>query len=102
MLKAFRKIRVEDKDLEQVQSNIGNSLVPILKSPIVDGNLVTNEWLVSGVQRVPHGLGRVPLGWIICDRSTTATLHRNFSNITDSTNISLVASAAGVFTIWFF
>lgn len=101
MLKAFRKIRVKDAELEAVQTNIAQSIVPLLRSPIVDGNLVKAA-LVSGDNRVSHGLGRVPEGWIIVDRSMAATIYRDPDKITDSSTMTLTASGTILTTIWFF
>lgn len=101
MFKAFRKIRVKDAELEAVQTNISQVITPVLKSPIVDGTLVSVS-LVNGDNRVSHGLGRVPEGWIIVDRSTAATVYRDPAKITDSTTMTLTASGTITTTIWFF
>ena len=107
MLNAFRKIRVKDKDLEQVQSNISNTIAPVLKSLIIDGVLVKDIALASGVNRVNHTLGRPPEGWIIVDRNSAATVFKTVlttasNTITDSSTISLTASGAVTVSIWFF
>jgi hypothetical protein len=108
LLNAFRKIRVKDKDLEQVQSNISNTIAPVLKSLIVDGVLVKDIVLASGVNRVNHTLGRPPEGWIIVDRNSAATVFKTVpvagtaNTITDSSTISLTASGAVTVSIWFF
>jgi len=103
MQKAFRKIRVTDRDLDSVQTNVAQSLTPLLKSAIVDGALVTDILLASGVNRVSHSLGRIPLGWIIVDRDTAATVFKSVApNITDSSTISFTASAPITISVWFF
>lgn len=107
MLKAFRKIRVKDSELEQVQSNVSNTIAPVLKSLIVDGVLVKDIALVSGVNRVNHTLGRLPEGWIIVDRNTAATVFKTApttaaNTITDSSTISLTSSGTVTVSIWFF
>ena len=107
MLKAFRKIRVKEQQLDDVQSNIANTLIPVLKSLIIDGTLVKDIDLISGVNRVSHMLGRVPEGWLIVDRNTAATVFRTTptsaaNTITDSSTISLTSSGAVTVSIWFF
>lgn len=107
MLKAFRKIRVKDSELEQVQTNVSNTLAPILKSLIIDGVLVKDIELVSGVNRVNHTLGRPLEGWIIVDRNTAATVFKTVptaaaNTITDSSTISFTSSGTVIVSIWFF
>jgi len=107
LLNAIRKIRVKDKDLEQVQSNISNTIAPVLKSLVVDGVLVKDIVLASGVNRVNHTLGRLPEGWIIVDRNTAATVFKTVpttaaNTITDSSTISFTSSGTVTVSIWFF
>lgn len=107
MLKAFRKIRVSDQVLDSVQTNIANSLTPVLKSLIIDGVLVKDIELANGVNRVNHTLGRLPEGWIIVDRNSPATVFKTVptsaaNTITDSSTISLTSSGAVTVSIWFF
>ena len=107
MLKAFRKIRVKDQQLDDVQSNIANTINPVLKSLIVDGVLAKDVDLVSGANRVNHKLGRIPEGWLIVDRNATATIFKTLpttaaNTITDSSTISLTSSGTVRVSIWFF
>ena len=107
MLKAFRKIRVKEQQLDDVQTNIANTLSPVLKSLIIDGVLVKDIVLANGVNRVNHTLGRVPEGWLIVDRNTAATVFKTVptsaaNTITDSSTISLTSSGAVTVSIWFF
>lgn len=107
MLKAFRKIRVKEQQLDDVQTNIANTLSPVLKSLIIDGVLVKDIELANGVNRVNHTLGRLPEGWIIVDRNSAATVFKTIptsaaNTITDSSTISLTSSGAVTVSIWFF
>ena len=107
MLKAFRKIRVKEQQLDDVQTNIANTLSPVLKSLIIDGVLVKDIVLANGVNRVNHTLGRVPEGWLIVDHNTAATVFKTVptsaaNTITDSSTISLTSSGAVTVSIWFF
>lgn len=101
MFKAFRKIRVKDAELEAVQTNIAQVITPLLKSQITDGNLV-DVILVSGDNRISHGLARVPEGWVVVDRNSTSTIYRDRDKITDSNTMTLTASGTVSATIWFF
>lgn len=98
-MKPFRKIRTEDRELDQVQSNIAASLTPLSKAKIVDGAHVVDVELTTGTNRVGHKLERVPEGWIISDRDSAATVYRT---AWDSKTVDLVASAAVTCRIWFF
>lgn len=102
MQKTIRKIRVKDAELEAVQTNFAQVMIPVLKSDIIDGVLVTDIVLSTGANRVPHTLSRVPLGWVIVDRNAAATVHRTPTGITDSLTMALTASAPITISIWVF
>ncbi len=107
MFKAFRKIRVKDQQLDDVQTNVANTIAPVLRSLIVDGVLIKSIDLVSGVNRVNHTLGRLPEGWLIVDRNNASTVFKTVptsaaNTITDSSTISLTSSGTVTVSIWFF
>lgn len=96
---AFRRVRLKDKETEQLQSNVVQALQPLLKSPIIDGVHLKDVALASGSNDVNHGLGRPIEGWIVTNRSGTATVHSTGSNYK---TLTLVASADVTVSIWVF
>lgn len=97
-MKPFRKIRTDDRELDQVQSNIANVLTPISKAKIIDGAYV-DVVLVSGTNRVGHKLNRKPEGWVIGDRDSAADVYRT---AWDDRTVDLVSSGDLSCRIWFF
>ena len=55
------------------------------------GLTITQTWGGAATITIAHRLGRQPVGWIITDRTTAATLHRSAWS---ATSISLAASGA--------
>jgi len=76
MIQQFRKLKVESRELDQVQQNIGLVLNQVTKLPFNDGTLVTNIILPAGSSRVNHKLSRQPLGFYIVDTTAAATIYR--------------------------
>jgi hypothetical protein len=64
MIRSFRKLGASD-ELNKVQDNIEYVLGPVLSSAIIDGVLLNDVKLVSGLNVVDHKLGREPRGWIV-------------------------------------
>jgi hypothetical protein len=95
-MRQFRFIKVKDSDLDAVQANIIRVLTPVLKTPIIDGTQVQIS-LVSGSNRIAHNLGRVPLGYIIVDTTSTETFYRT---AWDSATITVTATGTANFSLW--
>jgi hypothetical protein len=99
--KSFRKIRTDDQGLMRLQDSIADSIAPLLKAPLVDGNLVSLT-LSVGINTVPHGLSRPPIGFKIVRQNAQA----NFWEPAPSEFIEkalLIQSTANVtVTIFFF
>ena len=53
----------------------------------------------AGSMTLTHGLGRAPLGWIVTDRTTAASVFR-LSSGTDAKHLGLYCSAACSGRIW--
>lgn len=98
MLKAFRKIKVNDRELEQVQQNVLSAFGPLTKIAILQGRQIDAVALTTTAVNVAHGLGRQPLGYIVTDLNKNATV---FRTDWDANFISLQSSATDtVVSIW--
>ena len=82
-----------------VQDNVTNAFSTLSTMQILDGSLITNIKLSSGDNKVAHGLNRIPLGWIVVDRSANANLYRSSW---DDRNITINSSATSTIALWVF
>lgn len=79
------------------------SINPVLANPIVDGNLLKNVKLKSGVNIINHGLGAVLQGYIIVMNSANVTFYDNQStNSMPGLTLDLVSSGATTVSIYVF
>lgn len=100
----FKKIGVNDRDLQKVQQNVENAVAPIIRKPIIDGVLLKKVCLLPGVSNeVKHRLGREPLGYIIVRKRADARIWdiQDFNN-NPSKTFSLACSHEVTVDIWIF
>jgi len=101
-------VQSEDRVLNMVQDNISKVLNPVLKNPILDGQILTKISLVVGLNVIPHGLGRTLVGWYFV-RVRFGTYQQNYvwngvydlqdSNPTPQLNLQLMSVAPVVVDI---
>lgn len=61
-MKPISKINVTDYELNKIQDNVDAAFNQVVRSRIVDGNLLVDIDLVAGsANSVNHGLSRVPV-----------------------------------------
>lgn len=103
-IKSFKKIGNDSLVIKQVQENVDQALTPIIKCPIIDGNLVTNVSLVvSKSNEILHGLGRKPRGFMIVrKRADSRIWDLQDTNPQPSRTFSLACSHNVTVDIWFF
>jgi hypothetical protein len=69
-------------------------------SPIIDGIMVEDITLWVGIPSViAHHLGRQPIGWVLCDVTADAYVHRD---AWDSRTITLDSDSDTTCAIWVF
>lgn len=106
-LKRFKKIAIrskEDKQLDNLQTNIEEALNPIINSPIVDGVLVKKVCLDPLQPTViQHKLGRAPLGWIVVrKRNDSRIWDIQDANTNPKRSLALTCSHACTVDLWIF
>lgn len=69
------------------------------KIPLLDGRLITDVAVATTATSIPHKLGRQPLGWVLTDQDTAATVRRS---AWDAKHLTLIASAACTVGLWVF
>jgi hypothetical protein len=95
----FRKIITEDRELNQLQTNVDEAIAPFIRSPILDGRLIENVALINGTTAVEHKLGRQILGYIIVAQDASASIYN--SALSDKF-VTLVSNANVNVKLWVF
>lgn len=72
----------------------------LAKHPLTDARLIKDVAIGTASTKVAHGLGRIPTGWLVVDRTADTRVFRDATATTErSTFLHLRASAAGTFTL---
>jgi hypothetical protein len=77
-MQRFDRIQTDDSILNRIQDRLKAVINAIAGKPIIDGQIITATITPGGVS-IPHGLGRVPNGWILISGGVT-----NFVSSTDT------------------
>lgn len=85
---------------DQMQIKWASEIDPILRNQLLQGILLQNVPIVSGVNVINHKLGRNQVGYIITDINAAATIYRSqpLNNLT----LTLTSDAACVVSLWCF
>lgn len=75
-------------------------LDPVIATPIIQGNLILNQVLMTGANVINHKLGRQQVGWFVVDQNASAALYR--SQPFNSLTLTLTSSAPATVNIWCF
>lgn len=66
-------MQTDNREVNQLQSNILSTLNQVTANPLTSGVLVQSVALVSGsINQVSHTLGRTLIGWIITRRTANS------------------------------
>ena len=75
-VKSFKKLNSADRNLNLVQDNIETFSIPLVKNPLLDGQLIEDQELVTGQDNIiNHKLGRVLRGWLIVRQNAAADIY---------------------------
>lgn len=103
VLPKYPVLNTSDSDLATVQRNLVRVLQPIFNTPILGGNLLTNQTLVTGLNSINHGLGRNLNGWIpVRIRSSATFFDSQDTNKTPQLTLALNSSADVIADIYVF
>lgn len=94
LLNLFRKIRTTDRELDQVQTNVAQVLVPISRIEFMDGTILKNVVLTTGTNRIPHNLKRELNGWWLTRQYGAAAVYE-----TSSSNLTLDLNSSADVTV---
>lgn len=100
-VKPFRPINVKDPDLMRVQDSVKETFSSIVRSPLLNGNIVQANLTTSSVE-VSHGLNRNIVGWFIIRQNAQAAVWEPAASETPNKTVRLQASASVTVSIYFF
>jgi hypothetical protein len=99
MLKPIGQLNTADSILQRIQGLLVGAINQLNRVEILDGQAVTVT--LSGTEtKVEHGLGRLPCGWVVQDKTANQNVWR--SGEMTARHIPLTASAAVTVTLWIF
>lgn len=85
---------------DMAQTKWATQLNPVINNPIMNGLMLQNITLISGVNNINHLLQRTQQGWFITDQTAAAEIYRSadFNKLT----LQLTASAPTTISLWVF
>lgn len=94
-------INSPDEIFNRFQDEVAAKVNDVLSSPLLNGKFLKAEVLkAASPVVVTHGLGRLPQGWIIIDRTAAATPWRSAPSTKQT--ITLSTSADVTVALWVF
>lgn len=100
-IRDFKKVGTSSKDLAKLQDNLEEFIKPLVLSSIIDGVLLKDLKLVSGLNAINHKLNRKPEGWIVVKSDANATFWQSVSEL-EKQILNLNSSAAATVSLWVF
>lgn len=88
-----------DFETEQIQRNVEDFVRSSIPDWVGDGVMLSNVVLAPGLNPISHTLQRQPLGYVITDLTSNATVWRTTWN---SNTLTLQSSIATTVQIWVF
>ena len=96
----LKKVRSDDRIINQVQDNIEQAITPIINSEIIDGLIIKDiEVLTGATLTLSHKLGRTPNGFAVIKRNANSTV---WNGLIDKKTIELNSSANVTISLWVF
>ena len=85
---------------DQMTVQWASQLDPVLRNLLVQGILLSDITIKTGVNVINHKLGRKQIGYIITDQNSKASLYR--SQPLNSLTLTLTSDADSIISIWVF
>ncbi len=98
ILPAFRKVKTALRDVEQLQTNVGQQFQALRDCPFLVGATITAD-LVAGDNVVSNPLQQSIQGWIMTDLDAAETVYRSSS---DSQTITFFSTGTATAKFWIF
>jgi hypothetical protein len=102
-LPAFEKLRTGVDNLDRLQDRLLKVLSALLRLPLLDGQLVEDLALTSGLNNLNHGLGRSLRGYLVVRASADVRLwDDDAASSAPQLFHRIQASAPATVTLWVF
>jgi len=99
----LRRVQTQDREVNQLQSNVAEVLDPIAALPVINGNILTNVALLAGDNSINHKLGMRLTGWIVIrQRAAAEIFDKQVTNPTPTVTLVLNVSAPVVVDLYVF
>lgn len=92
--------KTDNRELMLMQNKWSSELNPLIKLPILSGNMIESKVLAVGANVINHKLGRKPQGWFITDINAAANIYR--SAAFDKNTLTLTSDAIATINLWVF
>lgn len=103
MFKAIARVQTENREVNQLQSNIISSLQSVIQNQLVNGRVIKDQKLTVGSNTINHGLNQTLQGWIIVRKRASSDIYdEQDSNKTPALTLILHASADVTVDIYVF
>lgn len=102
MLTPFRKVKVTDDSVRNLQDAIAQIFNQVLKKQIIDGVMIEGLTITSGTPlSINHGLDTLVRGWILVRKNSNSNVWESVS-ATPTKTLILNASATVTISLWVF
>lgn len=103
-LKPFKKIKIPTREVEQMQESISQTVNPVIRKEILNGLLIKDVDLDSGVDNfVEHKLGRKLIGYVVVRKNVPAVINDKQETNQQSDRFLILNCTVGVrVTLWLF
>jgi hypothetical protein len=102
-MEPWKRVSSDDPVIEELQDNAEPVMRHVEKAFSLNGVLKKKETITTGSTDITHGLGRVPIGFVIIRRRGNATVWDLQDDNTNATKtLTLIASADVEVDVWIF
>lgn len=103
MFKAIPRVQTDNREVNQLQSNIISALNPVLSNQMLNGRVITEVELSVGDNTINHGLGQTLQGWSIVRKRASADIYdKQDSNPNPALTLILYSSVATKIDLYVF
>jgi len=95
----FQRLNFRDAGIQRFQNNCGSVFDVLSRVDILNGNLIKGVAVPTSNVLVPHGLARLPVGWIIVAKYGAGDVYEVIRNASD---LTLIGSVAVTVDLWVF
>lgn len=88
-----------DRDVQNALEGLYVPVQALLRIPLLDGVLKSDQSVTTSTATIKHGLGRRPLGWLILTKDANADVWETSRSNTD---LVLDSSATVTVDLWVF